>query len=67
MKMTPSKNQKLNNVISDLQSSKKHQLDFEADDVLQDDLLQIKDLIQEINCPYTFEISLKKEKSIYSN
>jgi hypothetical protein len=42
-------------------------LDFEADDVLQDDLLQIKDLIQEINSPYTFEISLKKEKSIYSN
>ena len=52
-------------MMNQLQSKKKHDLDFEADDVLKDDLLQIKDLIEEINfMEQNQQLKLKKLEAI---
>lgn len=60
-------NQKLDEIIMELQQTPEHEFDSEAEVYLKDDLLQIRELISEINLSAPEEFSLKKQNSIYQN
>lgn len=60
-------NQKLDEIIMELQQTSEHEFDSEAEVYLKDDLLQIRELISEINFSAPEEFSLKKQNSIYRN